>query len=152
VESRNRQTDAHGKIIRSSAGAIGQMQLEPATAAALGVNPYDQADNVRGGRMLLQRLLTKYGNLEQALAAYNGGETLVDKALKSGRGIPQWGKDYASAVEGHAHISVGTIVVNIPGGSSATPHQIAGAVQKGVADGMAQHTRQTMTQSGGAYQ
>lgn len=64
----------------SSAGAIGIMQLMPATAVSLGVtNSYDPRENIMGGAKLISQLLTKYsGNVSLALAAYNAGSSNVD--------------------------------------------------------------------------
>jgi soluble lytic murein transglycosylase-like protein len=71
----------------SSKGAQGLMQLLPATSARYGVHdPFEPADNVRGGARYLRDLLKRYGNdLELALAAYNAGEDAVER---SGRAIP----------------------------------------------------------------
>lgn len=65
----------------SSAGAVGIMQLMPATAASLGVsNSYDPRENIMGGAKLISQLLTKYnGDTSLALAAYNSGSANVDK-------------------------------------------------------------------------
>jgi cell wall-associated NlpC family hydrolase len=57
----------------STAGARGLMQLMPATAQALGVDPYDPAQAIDGAARLLRGHLDAFGSVPEALAAYNAG-------------------------------------------------------------------------------
>ena len=82
---------------RSSAGAVGLMQLTPATAKGIAQfthgSKFQLSDltkpdiNVRYGSWYLRRLLDRYDNERLALAAYNAGETNVDGWIAQHEGI-----------------------------------------------------------------
>lgn len=64
----------------SPKGAIGIMQLMPATAQALGADPHDLRQNIEAGTRLLRELLVKYdGDVVKALSAYNAGTGAVER-------------------------------------------------------------------------
>jgi soluble lytic murein transglycosylase-like protein len=72
---------------RSSKGAMGLMQIMPATAREYRVrNPYDPKTNIEVGIKRLKDLLDKWGAVDLALAAYNAGEGAVQKF----QGIPPY--------------------------------------------------------------
>jgi len=71
----------------SKAGAKGVMQLMDKTAKSYGVkNPFDIKENIRGGILFLKHLVEKYHDVRLVAAAYNAGETAVDKY----KGIPPY--------------------------------------------------------------
>jgi soluble lytic murein transglycosylase len=82
---------------RSEAGAIGLMQVQPETARGIAARTggsrfrvedlYDPEINVRYGSWYLRHLLDKYGDERLALAAYNAGQTTVDRWRAEGSGI-----------------------------------------------------------------
>jgi soluble lytic murein transglycosylase len=81
----------------SPTGAIGLMQLEPATAKGIalhtGGSRFEVSDlyvpelNVRYGAWYLHHLMQKYGNEQLALAAYNAGQRNVDQWRAQGKEI-----------------------------------------------------------------
>lgn len=78
----------------SKRGAIGLMQLMPATALRYGVHDiYDPGQNVGAGASYLRFLIDRFGHdLQLALAAYNAGENAVDR---SGGRIPNFSETRA---------------------------------------------------------
>jgi len=86
-------------VARSPKGALGLMQLMPATMRQFGVtNPFNAAENIRAGVSYLRLLLDRYGdNEELALAAYNAGPGAIDRY---GQTVPPYHetKDYVARV------------------------------------------------------
>src|SRR3954469_1459722 len=84
---------------RSPKGALGLMQLMPATIQQFGVrNPFNPMENIRAGVSYLRQLLDRYSNDEAlALAAYNAGPGAVDR---HGVAIPPYKEtqDYVSKI------------------------------------------------------
>jgi len=80
---------AFNPYARSPKGALGLMQLMPATIRQFAVsNPFNPADNVRAGVAYLRALLDRYQNNEElALAAYNAGPGAVDR---HGQSVPPY--------------------------------------------------------------
>jgi soluble lytic murein transglycosylase-like protein len=74
----------------SPKGALGIMQLMPATARKLGADPTDPRQNVEAGTRYLSELLLKYKDdpyqVRKALAAYNAGPAAVERY----NGIPPY--------------------------------------------------------------
>ncbi|MFX3633715.1 MAG: lytic transglycosylase domain-containing protein [Candidatus Pristimantibacillus sp.] len=91
-----KQESAWNAKAKSSAGAGGLMQLMPGTASSLGVtNVNDPAQNVNAGTKYISQMISKYGDEQLALAAYNWGPGNMDKAIK------KYGKNW-SAIASHA--------------------------------------------------
>jgi soluble lytic murein transglycosylase-like protein len=82
----------------SGAGAMGLMQLMPATAESVAqriglrwAGPptlFDPVSNVRLGVVYLRELVDRYGSVTTALAAYNWGPTRIAERLRRGEPVP----------------------------------------------------------------
>lgn len=93
---------AHDSRAVSPKGAAGLMQLMPDTARRYGVlDRFDPDQNVMGGALYLRDLMQRFDNrLELVLAAYNAGESAVER---HGRKIPPYAETrrYVPRVLGH---------------------------------------------------
>ncbi|ALV28549.1 lytic transglycosylase domain-containing protein [Pannonibacter phragmitetus] len=98
----------------SSAGAMGLMQVMPATWAelrgryGLGRDPYEPRDNIMAGAAYLREMWDRYGNIAAMLAAYNAGPGRYGEYLATGRTLPAETRAYVAAL------------VPILGGAAAT--------------------------------
>jgi hypothetical protein len=78
----------------SSAGAMGLMQIMPATWAdlraryGLGADPFDVHANIMAGAACLRAMHDRYGNVTAMLAAYNAGPGRYDEHVSRGRPLP----------------------------------------------------------------
>ena len=105
----------------SSKGAMGLMQLVPATARRFGVeNPFDPKQNIEGGVNYLKYLLDQYGgNVALSLAAYNAGEHSVERY----GGIPAF-QETRQYVRKVTNLYQNGEVVGLPGRTSKEPAKV----------------------------
>jgi soluble lytic murein transglycosylase-like protein len=97
-ESGLRQFRSDGSLVVSSAGAIGVMQLMPATAAELGVDPRDTAQNIAGGMRYLRQMFDRFGSWKTAVAAYNAGPGRIGRVLAGSSSLPAETAGYVLAI------------------------------------------------------
>jgi soluble lytic murein transglycosylase-like protein len=83
---------------RSPVGAIGLMQLMPATARELGVNPLNPEENIEGGVRYFSQLLRMFGGLELALVAYNGGPGFAQRYARGQTALYGETREYVKRV------------------------------------------------------
>lgn len=96
-------THRHGRLIVSRAGAMGLMQLMPATWAAmraeqgLGHDPHDPRDNILAGTAYLRTMYDRFG-YPGLFAAYNAGPARYAEHLDAARPLPQETRTYIRQV------------------------------------------------------
>ena len=113
---------------RGAAGEIGVMQLMPATAAGLGVDPTDLQQNIDGGVALLAHLISQYGDTAKALAAYNDGPSGVDRAISQG------GSNWFSFIPSSTRAYVSKILAAVSSAYTATAAPDVQAMASGALD------------------
>jgi D-alanyl-D-alanine carboxypeptidase len=92
-----------GQPIVSGAGAMGLMQLMPATYAdlqsqyGLGSDPFEPHDNILAGTAYISQMYQKYG-APGFLAAYNAGPQRLDDYINRGRALPNETVNYVAAI------------------------------------------------------
>ncbi len=97
-----RQESGYDPRARSPKGAVGIMQLMPATAHAFGVDPYDFEQNIAGGAAYLRYLLDAYdGRIDLALSAYNAGQGSISRY----GGIPPFKETQAYLLRNFAYLA-----------------------------------------------
>lgn len=88
----------------SSKGAMGLMQIMPATWAelrlrhGLGGDPFSPRDNILAGAAYLREMHDRYGSVALMLAAYNAGPARTDEHLAAGRALPAETRAYVAAL------------------------------------------------------
>jgi soluble lytic murein transglycosylase-like protein len=125
------QTHLNGRPIRSSAGAMGLMQLMPGTWAemrgrlGLGANPDDPRDNILAGTCYLREMYDRFG-YPGLFGAYNAGPGRYAEHLASGRALPGETVAYLASVSDRA--------VRVPALGLEIPRQTLFAVRRSAPD------------------
>jgi hypothetical protein len=89
--------------IVSRAGAQGIAQFMPETARSVGLdNPFDPLQAIAASARLLRNLVTKFGNLGLAAAAYNAGPRRIHDWLVRKSKLPQETQHYVKTITGRA--------------------------------------------------
>lgn len=103
-------TTLNGAPIVSRAGAMGLMQLMPATWSQLrvrynlGSDPFDAHDNIFGGAAYLREMFERYG-FPNLFAAYHAGPGRLDAALAGVKPLPEATKAYLGSIVFGAQIA-----------------------------------------------
>jgi hypothetical protein len=98
------QTESGGVAdAKSSAGAMGLMQIMPETYAelraryGLGANAYDPHDNIIAGTAYMSEMIELFG-VPNFLAAYNAGPARLEDHLQRGRPLPEETQRYLAQI------------------------------------------------------
>jgi len=103
VESGGREYNANGDLITSPVGAMGLMQVMPATYDELrdrynlGDDPFNPHDNIMAGVAYMREMYDLYGS-PGFLAAYNAGPARLDDYLSNTRGLPDETRRYVAMI------------------------------------------------------
>lgn len=119
-ESRGQRYDKEGNLLTSSKGALGEMQVMPATARdpGFGIAPArgnDPEELRRVGEQYAQVLLNKYRDPKLAAIAYNMGPGNTDKWLAAGADmskLPQETRGYIQGMAGGGAVHFQTGGIN----------------------------------------
>jgi len=138
------RTHMNGAPITSSAGAMGLMQIMPATYTELrgrydlGDDPYHPRNNIMAGTAYIREMYDLYGS-PGFLAAYNAGPGRLEDYLYRNRGLPVETRRYVASVgpyiiDNHPQrrapaevYAAAAIPLNIPRGGRATQMARAGS-------------------------
>lgn len=148
-ESGGRQYNRDGSLV-SSGKALGVMQLTPATARDLRVDPTNAAENIQGGVRYLHQLLARYQNdLPKALAAYNMGPNALDRAIQRHSALPQETLNYVRNIERNLgqDVSIGDVQIQIMQ-PNASPEEVYRQAKRGMTDALRGQARRHVAQFG----
>jgi len=109
----------------SPAGALGAYQFMPATARQFGIDPMNEQQSREAARKYLTQLHAQFGNVDDALRAYNWGPGNMAAYVKTGYGakgqpMPQETQKYVRAVQGNSGRDLSALLVG------EQPQQAAG--------------------------
>jgi len=119
----------NGRLITSTAGAMGLMQVMPRTyddlrkQLGLGADPYEPEDNITAGAAYLQQMYRRYG-YPGMFAAYNAGPGRFDDYLLRQRPLPNETLTYVAKIAPGAETafsSAGQPTIRLTPRVSATP-------------------------------
>lgn len=114
------RTHLGGRPITSRAGAMGLMQVMPATWASLrvqyglGPDPHDPRDNIVAGTAYLRAMYDRFGH-PGLFAAYNAGPRRYGDYLARGRPLPRETRDYVAKITGRAVLPRALVATTRPG-------------------------------------